>query len=76
MGSIGETVSGWWGKLTGKTPQQTAAPIAQTLPTGPDLGAAPEPAGMTTAGGRRHRKKTLKGGRKHRKTQKKGGRKH
>ena len=76
MAGIGQWFSDQWAKVSGKTPQQMAAPISQALPSGPDVGAAPEPAGMTTAGGRRHRKKTLKGGRKHRKTQKKGGRKH
>lgn len=76
MGTIGETVSGWWSKLTGKTPEQTAAPITKMLPTGPDMGTPPEPAGYTSAGGRRHRKgkKTMRGGKRHRKTHK--ARKH
>ena len=73
MGSIGETVSGWWSKVTGKTPDQTAAPIAQQLPTGRDIGTASEPAGYTSAGGRRlskmrKGKKTMRGGKRHRKT--------
>lgn len=76
MGSIGETVSGYWAKLTGKTPQETIAPIQKMLPTGPDVGTAPEPAGVTSGGGRRFRgrargKKTVKGGKRGRKTQRK-----
>jgi hypothetical protein len=73
MGSIGETVSGWWGKLTGKTPQQTVAPIAKTLPDSSTIGAEPEPTGYTSAGGRRHKKrggktrKMKKGGKRTRK---------
>lgn len=76
MGSIGQTVSGWWSKLTGSTPQQTVAPIQKALPSGPDMGTAPEPAGYTSAGGRRSasrktRSASKKGGRRHRKTSRK-----
>lgn len=73
MAGIGQWFSDQWSKVTGKTPDQTVAPIQKVLPSGPDMGAASEPAGMTTAGGRRHRKragktrKMKKGGRKTRK---------
>lgn len=76
MGSIGETVSGFFTKLTGKTPQEVVAPIQKALPSGPSVGTAPEPAGITSGGGRRFRgrargKKTVKGGKRGRKTQRK-----
>jgi hypothetical protein len=75
MGSIGETVSGWWSKLTGKSPQESIAPIPSALPSGPDMGTAAEPAGYTSAGGKRLKKtrsaSKKRGGRKHRKTARK-----
>lgn len=81
MGSIGESVMGALNSVKqkmgfGSTPVETTVEKAVApLPSGTDLGTAAEPAGYTSAGGRRHRK-TRKGGRKHRKTHKKGGRKH
>lgn len=74
MGDIGKKVSSWWSSLTGSTPQETIAPISDVIPSGPAIGTASEPAGYTSAGGKRHAiRKTRsaskrKGGRKHRKT--------
>ncbi|NDB84674.1 MAG: hypothetical protein EB127_18515 [Alphaproteobacteria bacterium] len=71
MGSIGETVSGWFTKLTGKTPQQVAdqAKSALKIPAGlgTDAGVSkavesPLPPRETLTGGRRHKT------RKHKKT--------
>ena len=74
MAGIGQWFSDKWNEVTGKTPQKMAAPISQALPSGPDIGAPPEPAGMTTAGGRRLSKmkkgKTRKAHKKSRKTRK------
>lgn len=72
MGDVGKWFSDKWSQLTGKTPQQTVDPFAKALPSGPDMGTAPEPAGMTSGGGRRFTKmkgkKTRKSHKKSRKT--------
>lgn len=76
MGSLGEKFMSMVNSAKqsmgfGSTPVQTTAEkVVAPLPTGEDLGMDKEPAGMTSGGGRRHRK-TRKGGKKSRKTQKK-----
>ena len=71
MSGIGDWFSNQWSKLTGKTPQATVAPIQKALPAlttsegAQAMGTAPEPAGVTSGGGRRE---TRRGGKKLRKT--------
>lgn len=60
MSGIGQWFSDQWSKVTGKTLDQTAAPIQKALPSGPDVGTAAEVGGYTSAGGRRHRKRSGK----------------
>lgn len=78
---IGETVSGWFTKLTGKTPQQVADEAKSALKVPAGLGTdrgvsssleAPLPSGETITGGRRH--KTRKHKHKGKKTKKRSRR--
>ena len=78
---IGETVSGWFTELTGKTPQEFAnrAKSALKIPAGlgTDAGVSstlesPLPSGETITGGRRH--KTRKHKHKGKKTKKRSRR--
>jgi hypothetical protein len=81
MGSIGNTLSGFFTKLTGKTPQEVADKAKSVLQIpgglGTDAGVsktleAPLPSGETITGGRRH--KTRKHKRKSKKTKKRSRR--
>ncbi len=62
MSGIGDWFGAQWSKLTGKTPQATVAPIQKAIPSvttsegAQAMGMSPEPAGVTSGGGRRLRK--------------------